>query len=276
LYTDASGFRFGGCVKLENGSTVLGDYWENDDCRPIHEKEADAVLKSLQSLSGVLQDSRVELLSDSMAVVGSCENQGGKSRPRNCIMKEKIGFTLQHNIDLHLTYVASALDLADAPSRALSSADTMLSEKSWSMVELYFGPHSVDLMSLDSNVMRSSDGKALKHFSPCHTPPSAGVNLFCQNVSGEENLYAYPPFALIFPVLNFLEEQGVACTIIVPKMIPLPIWWLKLESYSVGCICLGLKGEKGVVKIPSRKGFVLDSVGLKWPLFAFRVSFMQI
>jgi hypothetical protein len=33
----------------------------------------------------------------------------------------------------------------------------------------------------------------------------------------------YSPFALILPVLNFLEEQGVACTIIVPKMIPLPI-----------------------------------------------------
>lgn len=61
----------------------------------------------------------------------------------------------------------------------------MLSEKSWSVVELYFGPHSVDLMSLDSNVMRSTDDKALKHFTPCHTPLSLGVNLFCQNKRGK-------------------------------------------------------------------------------------------
>lgn len=59
----------------------------------------------------------------------------------------------------------------------------MLSEKSWSVVESYFEPHSVDLMSLESNVMRSTDGKSFKHFTPCHTPLSSGVNLFCQNVS---------------------------------------------------------------------------------------------
>lgn len=58
----------------------------------------------------------------------------------------------------------------------------MFNEKSWSVVESCFGAHSVDLMSLDSNVMRSTDGKALKHFTPCHTPLSSGVNLFCQNV----------------------------------------------------------------------------------------------
>lgn len=77
----------------------------------------------------------------------------------------------------------------------------------------------MNLMSLDSNVMRSIDGKARKHFTPCHTPSSSGVNVFFQNVSGEENLYMYPPFILILPVLNFLEEQVVACTILVPKIL---------------------------------------------------------
>lgn len=82
----------------------------------------------------------------------------------------------------------------------------------------------------------------------------------------------YPPFTLIHPVLNFLKEQGVACIIVVPMMNSLPIWWPKLVSYSINSVCLGLKGAKGVVRIPRRKGFVLDSVGLRWPLFAFRVS----
>lgn len=55
LYTNSSGFKFwASYVKIENGATLVGDYWENDDCRPIHEKETDAVLKSLHSLSEVL------------------------------------------------------------------------------------------------------------------------------------------------------------------------------------------------------------------------------
>lgn len=43
---------------------------------------------------------------------------------------------------------------------------------------------------------------------------------------------------------------------------------------NIGSVCLGLKGENGVVRIPSGKGLILDSVGIKEPLFTFRVSFM--
>lgn len=76
MYTGASEFNFGASFRLENDATVLQDYWENDDCRPIHEKEAAIVLKSLQSLimSGVSHDSRVEVLSDNMEVIGSWKN----------------------------------------------------------------------------------------------------------------------------------------------------------------------------------------------------------
>lgn len=34
----------------------------------------------------------------------------------------------------------------------------------------------------------------------------------------------------------------------------LPIWWPKLEINSVGSVCLGLKGENGLVRIPTKKG----------------------
>lgn len=50
VYSDVFEFRYGASVKLDNGSLVLGNYWESDDRRPIHEKEADAVLKSMQSV----------------------------------------------------------------------------------------------------------------------------------------------------------------------------------------------------------------------------------
>lgn len=123
-------------VILENGASVLGGYWGNNDCRPIHEKEADAVLKSLQSLNGVLHVSRFEDLSDNMGVIGSRKNQGGKAIPLKCINKETVGFVVEHNVDLHLSYVLSVKNLAAALSRSFFELGRpYVSEKSWSMVE---------------------------------------------------------------------------------------------------------------------------------------------
>ena len=47
----------------------------------------------------------------------------------------------------------------------------------------------IDLMSLDSNVQKGTDGKALRHFSPWSTPNSAGVNLFTKNLMVDDNSY---------------------------------------------------------------------------------------
>ena len=180
---------------------------------------------------------------------------------------------LDHNVDLHLRFVPSKENLADAPSRKLDLSDTMLSESSWLLVEKKFGPHSVDLMALDSNAMRACDGTSLRHFTPWKTPDTSGVNVFSQNLREEGNMYVYPPFVLIFPVLCLLEEQGVSCTLVAQKPSPLPVWWPKLKSCSRKYVCLGQKTQKGVVKIPTRNGFLLDTVDLRQPLYAFRLSF---
>lgn len=59
----------------------------------------------------------------------------------------------------------------------------------------------------------------------------------------------------------------------IPKLETVPVWWPNLINNVIGSVCLGLKGEKGVVKVPSRRGFIVDTVGLRWPLYAFRVSY---
>lgn len=72
-------------------------------------------------------------------------------------------------------------------------------------------------MSLDSNVMKDEFGKPLKYFTPHPTPLSARVNVFSQRLENEENPYVFPPFGLIFPLLNFLKSTGVrVCTMVVP------------------------------------------------------------
>ena len=71
---------------------------------------------------------------------------------------------------------------ADAPSRRLSRTDSKLSAEAFVSVDHAFGGvtgHSFDLMALDSNAVMGKDGKPLPHFTPC----SAGVNLFCQDLT---------------------------------------------------------------------------------------------
>ncbi|KAJ8300322.1 LOW QUALITY PROTEIN: hypothetical protein KUTeg_021841 [Tegillarca granosa] len=212
---------------------VLGDYWLHNDERPIHEKEADVILKSLLSLGKSLPNSRVDVCTDNMAVICAWNSQGGKSQDSDV------------NIDLHLSFVSSVQNVADGASRILSAADTMLNAGSWLKVEDCFGPHTVDLMSLDSNVMCSSDNKPLRHFTPWPTPETAEVNVFSRDLTKESNPYVYPPFVLIFPLLNFLREQRISCTI--DSKIG-NMWWPNLINNVIGSVCLGLKGEKGLLK----------------------------
>ena len=59
-----------------------------------------------------------------------------------------------------------------------------------------FGPHTFDLMSLDSNSRRDLHGNRLPHFTPCHTPESSGINVFAQQLPVRENLYVFLPLYL--------------------------------------------------------------------------------
>lgn len=189
-------------------------------------------------------------------------------------MNEICRFVVVYNIDLNIFYMYVLLGskFVDVLFCFFNFLDIMLSEKFWLVVELYFEFYYVDLMFLGFNVMRFIDGKVLKYFILCYMFLLLGVNLFCQNVRGEGNLYVYLLFVMIFFVLKFLEEQGVVCIVVVLKMNFFFIWWLKLEINFVGLVCLGLKG---VVMIFIKMGFVVDLVGLRWLLFVFRLLFVK-
>lgn len=74
-------------------------------------------------------------------------------------------------------------------------------------VEQLFGPHTVDLMSLDSNCMNDRYGKMLRHITPYPTILSDGVNVFVKNVNEEEILLFFNHS--YFLLLKLLKEQNV-------------------------------------------------------------------
>ena len=97
----------------------------------------------------------------------------------------------------------SASDPANLPSHTLSDKDCMLSESAWVKVGHRFGPHVLDLMSLDSNVQKDAAGILLRHFTTHPTLFSAGINVFAQAVSSED-VYVFASFVLVGPLLRFL------------------------------------------------------------------------
>lgn len=130
------------------------------------------------------------------------------------------------------------------------------------------------LVAIDSNVTKSSGGTALPHFTPYPTTYSSGVNLFAQDLSVVVIAYVYPRFALIDHVFLFLREQRVGlCTCVLPLIKPIPVWWSLVQMHVVQSLELGARGDKAVIRVPSRKGFITDNKGLRWPLVAFRLLF---
>lgn len=275
ISTDASLYRYGVAIMSgKDKGEAFGDFWAKGDVRPIHQKEATAVLKALQSLRLDVQDHRVDLFVDNMAVVCAWENQGSRDVQLSAIMKEIFQMVCVLNVDLKMHYVESRSNLADYPSRKISFVDSMLSVAPWSLVDSAFGPHTVDLMATDSNVMRDSEGVPLRHFTQYPSPQSAGVNVFAQELSKEVNPYVFPPFSLILPILCLLREHRLPrCTLVVPSMTPKPVWWPLLMSFCIASIKLGGKGDKNILMCPSKLGFTHDRVGLKWDLKAYRMDF---
>lgn len=124
--------------------------------------------------------------------------------------------------------------------------------------------------------MKAKGGGVLRHFTPCPMPFTAGVDVFAQNIRKELNPYVFPPFGMVFPVLSFLKEQEIpVCTCILPYRQPVSVWQPLVEEFKISSVVLGLQGEKGVIRVPTKKGYVLDNKGLKWALIAYRLTFSE-
>ena len=172
------------------------------------------------------------------------------------------------NFALHLKYIPSNDKIADAPSRTLSDIDCSLSEEAWARVQARFGPHTFDLMSLDSNCRRGRDGNLLPHYSRRPTPYSLGVNVFAQPIPMEHNVYVFPPFVLVGPLLRYFfdQRQRFVFTVIVPRLHPHRYWWAILQAIAVDSFLLGRKGDPAILLFPSRTSPDFIGRPLLWDL----------
>ena len=272
VFSDASDFAWNGIISIPGRPPFkTRDYWKPEMLHlPIVVKEARALVNVLKAGRSFVCNTRVDVHVDSLAVLQSWQRQGGKNKLLNDTPKELHETALASNSHLFFQFVPSRSNPADAPSRQLSDKDCILSEESWQHVERHFGPHSIDLMSLDSNTQVDLQGRPLKHFSSSFSPQSSGVNMFAQSIACSENAYVIPPFTLIGPVLKFLLKSEVSFSIVVRQLSPLPFWWPVLFVHVQEHFTLGRKGESSVLLFLSSSGNFVTRP-LQWDLLVFRV-----
>ena len=115
-------------------------------------------------------------------------------------------------------------------------------------------------------------GNPLPHFTPWPTPGSAGVNVFANSLPARQNVYIFPPFVLIGPLLRYIFSQDFhdAFTLVVPGFHTRPYWWAPLQALIVDRLLLGRKGSSSVLLFPSQHSPQWLPRDLQWDLWAFR------
>ena len=213
FFTDASSFRWAGVLNPNAVPLSASDYWSEEILSsPIAVKEAFALSNALSSFASTIKDSRVVVYSSTL--FHAWNGQSARSHSLSEPLKSIFEVLMSSNCILRLFQVPSVNNLADRPSRSLSLADSRLSASFWKRLQDAFGGpdgHSVDLIALPSNVMRSSSGAMLPFFSPHATPCCSGVNLFSQSPDFHPPRlfsfpYVFPPICLFPNLLRFLSS----------------------------------------------------------------------
>jgi hypothetical protein len=275
LSSDASGFRWGSTIICGSEPLSFGDYWSPvllasaDMCL----KEATAMYFTLQSVSHLLWDRRVDVIVDNEGLAVAWDGLRAKSLALVSVLKSVFLLALEYNVSLSLTWVRSRDNPADAPSRKVSASDAMLVPRLRAVVHDSFGPFSLDLMALSSNVFCPPDSPPLPFFSkgPCFG--SSGINVFAQSKPSGK-LYVFPPFVLIPSLIRlFLEWNEVRVVMVIPAFRKTPHWWSFLQGFVLSSVELAELGAKGVLMFPSKKGFCPNRHSLSFGLSVFDCFF---
>jgi hypothetical protein len=241
LASDASGFRWGGTLLSHDHKPLkeVGDLWEGHMLsEDILVKETVALLNTLKAFRNSLQGFRVDAWADNKPLVDSWNGQYSRSHRMLRVLKELFWLTVELRISLNVRYIPSSSNPADKPSRRLTVSERMLSPGLWEVVQAHYGGsagHTVDLLSLDSNVQRDLSGQPLPHIAPWMTPEAVGVNIFSQRITFApgtifENCYAFPPLSLAGHLIRFFKEQKAMVTLVVPVRFPREYWWPSRSS----------------------------------------------
>ena len=154
LYSDTSKTAWGGSLRLSGHTLESRDYCLGNS-QHINVLDAQPLLHSLLSFREHLTSSGVDVHTGNRVLKSSLENGGCRSCEVSSVLEDIFHSCRKYNFSLDVYYVPTGEKPADLPSRSRSDTDCMLSNGAWEQVQRLFGPHTFDLISLDSTCQRN-------------------------------------------------------------------------------------------------------------------------
>ena len=188
------------------------------------------------------------------------------------ICKRLFWLQIEFSFELKLELVESKLNLADHFTREDVLNDLRLTNKFYFQVWNRFGPFQWDIMASSVNVKTDTLGKKLKFFSRYFSKGCDRVNVFQQNISILDEVYCFPPFGLVSPILSLLKEQKASATLILPDI--KASWWSILKQGKKASMCVVKAGTQNAF-ISTKKSGIQIMETFAFDVLAVRICFAQ-
>lgn len=123
LFTDASLSGWGAYLITDDGEVrIIADSWQQGVTRHINILEIWAVRNALTKFADTLKGCKVQLFIDNTTALTAVEKQRSRCFILNQVALDIQDIAVQFDLDITVEYVPSADNLADAPSRMLTSS----------------------------------------------------------------------------------------------------------------------------------------------------------
>jgi hypothetical protein len=163
----------------------------------------------------------VRVRTDNQTSMAYINRMGGRE-PHLSRVAEKIHtFCLERKILLTAEYLPGLENsIADSLSRVESNwSEAQLHPHLFSLVETRWGPHTLDCFAAQTNA------QCAKYVSLRLDTSTIYTDFLSRPASRKENLWAFPPFALVGRLLRKIEEEEIpSITLLIPAW-PAQPWW---------------------------------------------------
>ena len=208
-FTDASLFAIGIKVQYQNKMYAYTEYFnENDQAKPICQKEAIAIIKMLQKCKDVLANTIIVHFCDNQNVVYAYNGLGTKNRKLNHYIVQIYKILHNLNSSLKMYWCSTRLQLADEPSRKINWNEEFIPWPRFIQIceKFQFFP-DIDMMATRQNT------KAKKYIAwgkpytiPDEMTECIGIDFFAINPNEfkQQKLYIFPPKSIVTKVIIHL------------------------------------------------------------------------
>ena len=199
------------------GSSVVGVWNPAEKLKSSTWREAEAVKRVLNSNVSLLRNKKVKILSDNKNV-SSVLQIGSRKSDLQAIALDMHELCKREHIEIYPEWIPRGDNiLADTLSRCGDSDDWSMKWWVFSMLEVKWGPHTVDRFASHIN------SKCIRFNSRWWVPGTEAINGLNERWTGENN-WLVPPPRLVPSCIVKIQKEEANCTLIVPEWKSAPFW----------------------------------------------------